>query len=201
MSSSIPFIGTQSTTFLVLREQLRLPILQSCFRGRNEGALWQHWEQTQSDEWVARLTMSELILPGTWKCVLFSHPQHFPMKLYLKKESWAWEGTMRESSGDERPNEWQRQGTAIITSKLVTNSEPLGLGNIFSPSQKHKSLQWTHTQGSIFSQTCYGFLSVCSFLLVLDYIGINMASLNSCINPIALYLVSKRFKNCFKVRE
>ncbi|KAJ6660890.1 hypothetical protein lerEdw1_017047 [Lerista edwardsae] len=38
-----------------------------------------------------------------------------------------------------------------------------------------------------------------SFFLVLDYIGINMASLNSCINPIALYLVSKRFKNCFKV--
>uniref|UniRef100_A0A8C8REL2 Endothelin receptor type B n=1 Tax=Pelusios castaneus TaxID=367368 RepID=A0A8C8REL2_9SAUR len=37
-----------------------------------------------------------------------------------------------------------------------------------------------------------------SFFLVLDYIGINMASLNSCINPIALYLVSKRFKNCFK---
>ncbi|KAG6930523.1 endothelin receptor type B [Chelydra serpentina] len=39
-----------------------------------------------------------------------------------------------------------------------------------------------------------------SFFLVLDYIGINMASLNSCINPIALYLVSKRFKTCFKVR-
>ncbi|XP_028655414.1 endothelin receptor type B [Erpetoichthys calabaricus] len=37
-----------------------------------------------------------------------------------------------------------------------------------------------------------------SFFLVLDYIGINMASLNSCINPIALYLVSKRFKNCFR---
>ncbi|XP_042314596.1 endothelin receptor type B [Sceloporus undulatus] len=37
-----------------------------------------------------------------------------------------------------------------------------------------------------------------SFLLVLNHIGINMASLNSCINPIALYLVSKRFKNCFK---
>lgn len=34
----------------------------------------------------------------------------------------------------------------------------------------------------------------------MDYIGINMASLNSCINPIALYLVSKRFQNCFKVR-
>uniref|UniRef100_A0A6J0V4P5 Endothelin receptor type B n=1 Tax=Pogona vitticeps TaxID=103695 RepID=A0A6J0V4P5_9SAUR len=37
-----------------------------------------------------------------------------------------------------------------------------------------------------------------SFLLVLNYTGLNMASLNSCINPIALYLVSKRFKNCFK---
>ncbi|XP_066562755.1 endothelin receptor type B [Amia ocellicauda] len=37
-----------------------------------------------------------------------------------------------------------------------------------------------------------------SFFLVLDYIGINMASVNSCINPIALYLVSKRFKNCFR---
>ncbi|XP_013858271.1 endothelin B receptor [Austrofundulus limnaeus] len=37
-----------------------------------------------------------------------------------------------------------------------------------------------------------------SFFLVLDYIGINMASINSCINPIALYLVSKRFKSCFR---
>ncbi|CAL8368859.1 unnamed protein product [Boreogadus saida] len=37
-----------------------------------------------------------------------------------------------------------------------------------------------------------------SFFLVLDYIGINMASINSCINPIALYIVSKRFKNCFR---
>nr|XP_020479713.1 endothelin B receptor-like [Monopterus albus]XP_020479714.1 endothelin B receptor-like [Monopterus albus] len=37
-----------------------------------------------------------------------------------------------------------------------------------------------------------------SFFLVLDYIGINMASVNSCINPIALYMVSKRFKNCFR---
>lgn len=39
-----------------------------------------------------------------------------------------------------------------------------------------------------------------SFFLVLDYIGINMASVNSCINPIALYMVSKRFKTCFRVR-
>ncbi|XP_006639127.1 endothelin receptor type B-like [Lepisosteus oculatus] len=37
-----------------------------------------------------------------------------------------------------------------------------------------------------------------SFFLVLDYIGINMASVNSCINPIALYVVSKRFKTCFR---
>lgn len=39
-----------------------------------------------------------------------------------------------------------------------------------------------------------------SFFLVLDYIGINMASVNSCINPLALYMVSKRFKSCFRVR-
>uniref|UniRef100_A0A3B4ZPS5 Endothelin receptor type B n=2 Tax=Stegastes partitus TaxID=144197 RepID=A0A3B4ZPS5_9TELE len=37
-----------------------------------------------------------------------------------------------------------------------------------------------------------------SVFLVLDYFGLNMASLNSCINPIALYIVSKRFKRCFK---
>ncbi|XP_029462497.1 endothelin receptor type B-like [Rhinatrema bivittatum] len=37
-----------------------------------------------------------------------------------------------------------------------------------------------------------------SFLLVMNYIGINMASLNSCINPVALYFVSRKFKNCFK---
>ncbi|KAM5180627.1 endothelin receptor type B [Mantella aurantiaca] len=37
-----------------------------------------------------------------------------------------------------------------------------------------------------------------SFLLLLDYIGINMADLNSCINPIVLYLVSTKYKNCFK---
>lgn len=39
-----------------------------------------------------------------------------------------------------------------------------------------------------------------SFLLVLDYFSINMATINSCINPIILYFVSKRFKNCFKVK-
>lgn len=39
-----------------------------------------------------------------------------------------------------------------------------------------------------------------SFLLLMDYIGINLATMNSCINPIALYFVSKKFKNCFQVR-
>lgn len=38
-----------------------------------------------------------------------------------------------------------------------------------------------------------------SFLLVLDYLSINLATVNSCINPIILYFVSKKFKNCFKV--
>ncbi|KAK1890393.1 Endothelin-1 receptor [Dissostichus eleginoides] len=37
-----------------------------------------------------------------------------------------------------------------------------------------------------------------NFLLVLDYFSINMATINSCINPIILYFVSKKFKNCFK---
>ncbi|MED6278970.1 hypothetical protein CHARACLAT_029674 [Characodon lateralis] len=37
-----------------------------------------------------------------------------------------------------------------------------------------------------------------SFLLVLDYLSINLATINSCINPIILYFVSKKFKNCFK---
>uniref|UniRef100_A0A4W6FBT8 Endothelin-1 receptor n=1 Tax=Lates calcarifer TaxID=8187 RepID=A0A4W6FBT8_LATCA len=39
-----------------------------------------------------------------------------------------------------------------------------------------------------------------NFLLVLDYFGINMATINSCINPIILFFVSKKFKNCFKVK-
>ncbi|XP_060887526.1 endothelin-1 receptor-like isoform X1 [Labrus mixtus] len=37
-----------------------------------------------------------------------------------------------------------------------------------------------------------------NFLLVLDYFSINMATINSCINPIILFFVSKKFKNCFK---
>ncbi|XP_019718118.1 endothelin receptor type Aa isoform X1 [Hippocampus comes] len=37
-----------------------------------------------------------------------------------------------------------------------------------------------------------------NFLLVMDYLSINLATINSCINPIILYFVSKKFKNCFK---
>ncbi|XP_017293841.1 endothelin-1 receptor [Kryptolebias marmoratus] len=37
-----------------------------------------------------------------------------------------------------------------------------------------------------------------NFLLVLDYFSINMATINSCINPIILFFISKKFKNCFK---
>ncbi|KAG7333721.1 hypothetical protein KOW79_002128 [Hemibagrus wyckioides] len=37
-----------------------------------------------------------------------------------------------------------------------------------------------------------------SFLLVLDYLAINLVTINSCINPIILYIVSKKFKHCFK---
>lgn len=36
--------------------------------------------------------------------------------------------------------------------------------------------------------------------MVLDYFSINMATINSCINPIILFFVSKKFKNCFKVK-
>lgn len=37
-----------------------------------------------------------------------------------------------------------------------------------------------------------------NILLVMDYLSINLATINSCINPIILYFVSKKFKNCFK---
>ncbi|XP_035516568.1 endothelin receptor type Aa [Morone saxatilis] len=37
-----------------------------------------------------------------------------------------------------------------------------------------------------------------SFLLVLDHVSLNLITFNSCINPIILYFVSKKFKNCFK---
>ncbi|XP_034044436.1 endothelin receptor type Aa [Thalassophryne amazonica] len=50
----------------------------------------------------------------------------------------------------------------------------------------------------IYSQNDASRCDLLSFLLVLDYFGINLATVNSCINPIILYFVSKKFKNCFK---
>ncbi|KAM6252619.1 endothelin receptor type B-like isoform 1-T1 [Spheniscus humboldti] len=52
---------------------------------------------------------------------------------------------------------------------------------------------------TIYDQTDPNRCELLSFLLVMDYFGINMASLNSCINPVALYFVSRKFKNCFQV--
>ncbi|XP_031172419.1 endothelin receptor type B [Sander lucioperca] len=51
---------------------------------------------------------------------------------------------------------------------------------------------------TIYDETDPDRCQLLSVFLVMDYFGINMASLNSCINPIALYTVSKRFKGCFK---
>ncbi|XP_032812242.2 endothelin receptor type B [Petromyzon marinus] len=53
-------------------------------------------------------------------------------------------------------------------------------------------------KNSVYSAVDPGRCDLLSSLLVLDYVGVNMTCINSCINPIALYLVSKRFKNCFK---
>ncbi|XP_018558639.2 endothelin receptor type B [Lates calcarifer] len=53
-------------------------------------------------------------------------------------------------------------------------------------------------KSTIYDETDPNRCQLLSVFLVLDYFGINMASLNSCINPIALYIVSKRFKRCFK---
>lgn len=46
-----------------------------------------------------------------------------------------------------------------------------------------------------------GYIMECeflNFLISFNYIGLNMADLNSCINPVALYMVSTKYKNCFK---
>ncbi|XP_048883306.1 endothelin receptor type B-like [Brienomyrus brachyistius] len=53
-------------------------------------------------------------------------------------------------------------------------------------------------KNTIYDQNDPNRCELLSFLLVMDYIGINMASLNSCINPVALYFVSQKFKNCFQ---
>uniref|UniRef100_A0A4W4GT22 Endothelin receptor type B n=1 Tax=Electrophorus electricus TaxID=8005 RepID=A0A4W4GT22_ELEEL len=43
------------------------------------------------------------------------------------------------------------------------------------------------------------FLVFSSALLILDYVSINMASVNSCINPITLYTISRRFRRHFQL--
>ncbi|XP_010886601.2 endothelin receptor type Aa [Esox lucius] len=50
----------------------------------------------------------------------------------------------------------------------------------------------------VYNQGDTGRCELLSFLLVLDYLSINLATVNSCINPIILYFISKKFKNCFK---
>ncbi|XP_073498608.1 endothelin-1 receptor [Phyllobates terribilis] len=51
---------------------------------------------------------------------------------------------------------------------------------------------------TLYNQYDTGRCELLSFLLVMDFISVNLAALNSCINPIALYFVSKKFKNCFQ---
>ncbi|XP_072542851.1 LOW QUALITY PROTEIN: endothelin receptor type B [Salminus brasiliensis] len=51
---------------------------------------------------------------------------------------------------------------------------------------------------TIYDEEDPGRCDLLSIFLVLDYIGINMASLNSCINPLALYAVSQRFQKHFQ---
>uniref|UniRef100_A0A8C7ZG54 Endothelin receptor type A n=1 Tax=Oryzias sinensis TaxID=183150 RepID=A0A8C7ZG54_9TELE len=63
--------------------------------------------------------------------------------------------------------------------------------------KKHTITTATITKCDMLDCVLYCFLYF-SFLLILDYFGINLATINSCINPIILYFVSKKFKNCFK---
>ncbi|KAM9315241.1 endothelin receptor type Aa [Pholidichthys leucotaenia] len=51
---------------------------------------------------------------------------------------------------------------------------------------------------TVYSQDDERRCELLNFLLVIDYLSINLATINSCINPIILYFVSKKFKNCFK---
>ncbi|XP_051518412.1 endothelin-1 receptor-like [Myxocyprinus asiaticus] len=50
----------------------------------------------------------------------------------------------------------------------------------------------------VYFQNDVGRCDLLNFLLVFDYLSINLATVNSCINPIILYFVSKKFKNCFR---
>ncbi|KAG1926371.1 endothelin receptor type B [Pimephales promelas] len=54
---------------------------------------------------------------------------------------------------------------------------------------------------TVYFQNDVGRCDLLNFLLVFDYLSINLATINSCINPIILYFVSKKFKNCFRVKR
>lgn len=90
--------------------------------------------------------------------------------------------------------------TVTIYSLCFMVKGALGSSKSCSPKADNTILLWSSCNPYYNKPSIFGGVFWYSFLLVMNYIGINMASLNSCINPIALYLVSKRFKNCFKVR-
>ncbi|XP_063074287.1 endothelin receptor type Aa [Engraulis encrasicolus] len=50
----------------------------------------------------------------------------------------------------------------------------------------------------VYQENDTGRCDLLNFLLIMNYVGMNLATVNSCINPIILYFVSKKFKNCFK---
>ncbi|XP_061649094.1 endothelin receptor type B-like isoform X1 [Phyllopteryx taeniolatus] len=52
---------------------------------------------------------------------------------------------------------------------------------------------------SIYDENDPNRCQLLSVFLVLNYVGINLASLNSCLTPVALFVVRERFQTCFKV--
>uniref|UniRef100_A0A1A7W974 Endothelin-1 receptor n=1 Tax=Iconisemion striatum TaxID=60296 RepID=A0A1A7W974_9TELE len=50
----------------------------------------------------------------------------------------------------------------------------------------------------LYHENDMGRCDLLNLMLVMNHLGVNLATINSCINPIILYFVSKRFKNCFK---
>lgn len=100
----------------------------------------------------------------------------------------------RKAEKERKVKERQRS----LSAKTYNKVKIILHGQFFFFTKTQKSAKDACSDQHIFHRRVLGYF--CSFLLVLDYIGINMAALNSCINPIALYFVSKRYKNCFKVR-
>ncbi|XP_061734884.1 endothelin receptor type B-like [Nerophis ophidion] len=97
-------------------------------------------------------------------------------------------GKMRKNKENLNKHSKQRQAAANTTLCLVVLFAvcwlPLHLSRIL--------------KSTIYDQKDPDRCQLLSILLVLDYVGINLASLKSCINPVALYVLSKRFKRAFK---